>query len=197
VFPEVAFESTRGMSQGEFATWVQARARNDPHSYELLNGRIVMNPPAGFPHGSIESRVVRLLANFVVEGDLGEVLGSSQGYALPSGDTLEPDASFVSQARWSAMPAPRPGEFLQVVPDLVVEILSISTASYDRGEKRSIYERNGVREYWLIDPRSRELVQLCLEDGQFVASEPIDEAGRTASRVLDGLEIAVAGLFPG
>jgi Uma2 family endonuclease len=196
VFPELTFESTRGMSQQEFATWVQARAKGDPHCYELLNGRIIMNPPAGFPHGSIESRVVRRLANFVSERDLGEVLGSSQGFALPSGDTVEPDASFVSKARWSAMPAPRPGEFLHVVPDLVVEILSVSTASYDRGEKRSIYERNGVREYWLIDPRSRELVQLCLEDGRFAGGEPIDERGRVASRAIAGLELAVAELFP-
>jgi Uma2 family endonuclease len=85
----------------------------------------------------------------------GKVLDSSQGFELPSGDTVEPDHSFVSNERWDAAPAPKLGEFLKVVPDLVVEVLSQKTASQDRGEKKAIYERNGVREYWLVDPRAR------------------------------------------
>jgi Uma2 family endonuclease len=44
---------------------------------------------------------------------------------------------------------------LRIVPDLVVEVLSRKTASQDPGEKKAIYERNGVREYWLVDPRTR------------------------------------------
>ena len=44
---ELGFESTSGMSQVEFAAWVQAREGWDPFGYELLNGRVVMNPPRG------------------------------------------------------------------------------------------------------------------------------------------------------
>ena len=62
------------------------------------------------------------------------MLGSSAGYDLPSGDTLEPDVSFLSAARLAAGPAPERGRFLRIVPDLVVEILSDSTAKRDRGE---------------------------------------------------------------
>ena len=60
-----------------------------------------------------------------------------------------PDASFVVRARWEAEGPAEEGRFLRVVPDLVVESLSARTASYDRGEKKAIYETNAVREYWI------------------------------------------------
>src|SRR3990172_8882761 len=164
---ELTFESTAPMTQGEFFEWVDDRSRWDPNHYELLNGRAVMNPPAGYPHGEIDANVIRLLGGFVAERRLGKVFGSSQGFELPSGDTLEPDASFVSRERWQSAPLPEPGKFLRVVPDLVVEIISASTASRDRGEKKAIYERNRVREYWLLDWRTRELTLFNLVGDRF------------------------------
>jgi Uma2 family endonuclease len=193
---EVAFESTATMSQAEFTAWVQQRAGWDLNRYELLNGRIVMNPPAGFPHGSVEHRVQRILGDFVAARGLGEILGSSQGYHLPSGDIVEPDASFVSRARWDAMPTPEVGEFLRVVPDLAVEILSAATASRDRGEKKAIYARNGVTEYWIIDVRARELTVFSLEGDRYDAGRVLGESERVSSRVLAGFECGVAELLP-
>jgi len=194
--PEVAFESTATMSPAEFAAWAEQRAGWDLNHYELLNGRITMNPPAGFPHGSIGHRVQRILGAFVAAQDLGEVLDSSQGFKLTSGDVVEPDASFVSRGRWEAMPAPDLGEFLRVVPDLVVEILSGATASRDRGEKKAIYARNGVTEYWLVDPRAREVTVFALEGDRYDAGRVSGEADRVASRVLGGFECSVAELLP-
>jgi Uma2 family endonuclease len=193
--PEVAFESTSTMSPAQFAAWVRQREAWDPNRYELLNGRVVMNPPAGFPHGSVGQRVQRVLGNFAAAGGLGEVLDSSQGFLLPSGDTVEPDASFVGRERWDAMPAPEVGEFLRVVPDLVVEILSPSTASRDRGEKKAVYARNGVREYWLVDPRARQVTVFGLEGQAYDAGSVFAEGDRLASRVLPGLDCAVTELM--
>jgi Uma2 family endonuclease len=68
--PEVAFESTATMSPAEFAAWVEQRAGWDLNHYELLNGRIATNPPAGFPHGSIGHRVQRILGAFVAAQEL-------------------------------------------------------------------------------------------------------------------------------
>jgi Uma2 family endonuclease len=155
-----------------------------------------MNPPAGYPHGSTDSRVQWLLRSFVAARRLGEVLGSSQGFDLPSGDTVEPDAAYVSGERWAAMPAPEEGKFLRVVPDLIVEILSRgSTASYDRGEKKAIYERNGVREYWILDTHARSLTRFFSEEGRFSPAVTFAAHERYASRILEGLEFAVAELF--
>src|ERR1700722_5066933 len=73
------------------------------------------------------------------------VLPSSQGYALPTGDTLEPDAAYISNARWSAGPRARRGKFLRIVPALVVEILSKGTALRDRSEKKAVLEERRAR----------------------------------------------------
>lgn len=56
-------------------------------------------------------------------------------------------------------------------PDWVVEILSPSTTSRDRVAKRHVYERHGVREYWVVDPASRQAVVHVLRDGVYDVSE--------------------------
>jgi Uma2 family endonuclease len=193
---ELSFESTTPMTQSDFFGWAGDRSRWDLHHYELLNGRVVMNPPAGYPHGSIGSRLQRVLSNFVVDHAVGEVFDSSQGFELPSGDTLEPDASFVSRERWQSAPLPEPGKFLRVVPDLVVEIISASTASRDRGEKKAIYERNRVREYWLLDWRTRELTLFNLVGDRFDEGTVWAERDLATSKVLAGLSFRVGELLP-
>jgi Uma2 family endonuclease len=193
--PDLAFESTRTLTPSEFAAWIERRPASDTNRYELLNGRVVMTPPAGYPHGLIEGNVAAILGPFIRERQLGAYLGSSQGFELPSGDTVAPDASFVSTERWKAMPPPQGGEFLKVVPDLVVEILSPSTASHDRGEKRAVYERNGVREYWIVDPRAREVVVFALRAGRFDAGQVCGEDACVRSEVLAPLEINVRAIL--
>lgn len=193
---ELTFESIETVSQAEFAEWVEARPGTDLNRYELLNGRIVMTPPAGWPHGESEALIVESLVHHVRERRLGRVFGPSQGFELPSGDTIAADAAFVSNERWLAAAPPEPGKFLRVVPDLVVEILSPSTATRDRGEKKAIYERNGVREYWLVDPRARQVIRFELSQGRFDAGSVFAEGDAVASVVLAGLSMAVRDLFP-
>jgi Uma2 family endonuclease len=196
MIPQLVFESTESITQQEFAAFAAGReGTGDPNHYELLNGRVVMNPPAGYPHGKIGNLVQVLLGNFVLQRRSGEVFDSSQGFELPSGDTVEPDHSFVSQERWASA-NPVMGQFLRVVPDLVVEVLSTRTASQDRGEKKAVYERNGVREYWLIDPRARNLTVFALKEGLFGKAVTLSEEERFESNVLEGLAFLVRQLLP-
>jgi Uma2 family endonuclease len=197
VMRDLVFESTRTVTQPEFAAWVEARARTgDIAHYELLQGRVVMTPPAGYPHGEIESRIHLRLASFVASHRLGKVFGSSQGFELPTGDTVEPDLSFVSCERWDAAPPPETGKFLLVVPDFVLEILSPSTATHDRGEKKAVYERAGVREYWLVDGRAREVLAFLLEGTRY-GKERVFSAGEEArAEVVGGWVVDVGEIFP-
>ena len=128
--------------------------------------------------------------------NLGKLFDASQGFELQSGDTVEPDHAFVSYERWVAAPAPEPGRFLRVVPDLIVEVLSGRTASQDRGEKKAIYERNGVLEYWLVDPRAEEVTVFHAVAGRFDGGSVYGSTDRISSRVLRGLTIEMRDLMP-
>jgi Uma2 family endonuclease len=194
---DLVFESTESIDQAGFATFVANRERiGDNAHYELLNGRVVMNPPAGYPHGEIGSAIQILLGGFVRQQRLGKTFDSSQGFELASGDTLEPDHSFVSHARWAAGPAPEFGKFLRMAPDLVVEVLSLRTASQDRGEKKAIYERNGVREYWLVDARARTLTVFVLQNGSYRPGQSFGAGERAPSSVLPGFSWDITELLP-
>ncbi len=156
--PTETWDSDLYMDQSGFWAFCEERAaEGDINHYELLNGRVVMNPPAGWPQGAGSSVVSFVLTRVRQLGLPGYVLSLEQGFDLPSGDTVAPDVSFTSKARWDAAPPPRPGKYLQVVPDLVVEVLSRSTKTRDRGEKKAIYEANRVTEYWLVDLEQRTL----------------------------------------
>jgi Uma2 family endonuclease len=82
------------------------------------------------------------------------------------------------------------------VPDLIVEILSASTAKLDRGKKYHLYERYGVGEYWLLDPTERSLEVYHLKEAQYVRLGFFEPGMRFRSEVLD-IEIEVDALFDG
>jgi Uma2 family endonuclease len=191
---QTAFRSEEYFTQKQFRRWVDQRPRTDVSHYELIDGRIVMTPPAGQQHASAEAALVHLLREHVTANGLGTVFGSSAGYDLPSGDTVEPDVSYISSARLSAGPRTGPDQFLRIVPNLVVEILSPSTAKRDQTEKKDIYARNGVDEYWIVDPRRRTVTVHSLTKQAYGAGR-MYARGTIRSPVLLKLRIEIEQLF--
>jgi Uma2 family endonuclease len=191
---ETAFRSEERFDQRAFRRWIDARPASDINHYELIEGRIVMTPPSGWPHGGVEAALVERLSRHVRERRLGTVLGSSTGYDLPSGATVEPDVSFISAKRLAGGPKPIPGKFLRVVPNLVVEILSPATARRDRTEKKNVYERARVDEYWIVDPARKEVTLFDLGKKGYGAGRSA-KSGRIKSRGLPELNLHVEELF--
>lgn len=191
---ETAFRSDESFTQWEFWHWLNERPRSDINHYELLDGRIVMTPPAGWPHGRIGAVLTGAISEHVRARKLGIVCDASTGFDLPSGDTVEPDVSFISSERLAAGPAPERRKFLRVVPTLVIEILSEPTAKRDRTEKKEIYERNGIDEYWLVDPDRREVTVFHLAGGRYDTGAVLP-SGPIASKVLPALTIDANDVF--
>jgi Uma2 family endonuclease len=192
---ETAFISTETFTQKGFKDWAENRPTGDINRYELASGKIFMTPPAAWEHAEVEARVIRILGDFVTKRNLGKIFGSSAGYELPSGDTLEPDASFISRGRWLKGPRPRRGQFLKIVPTLAVEIISPATARRDRIEKKRIYEANGVDEYWLVDPQRREITIYLLAGEKYDHGSRFEARQKFRSEVLVGLEVPARLLF--
>ena len=81
-------------------------------------------------------------------------------------------------------------------PDLVVEVVSPSSARRDRGPKRAVYGRLGVREYWVVDSDGR-CVERYVNDGADVleAVDQVTGGDALTSPMLAGFEVVVAALF--
>lgn len=187
------FESVESFTPEELLRFVEdEEARGSLYHYELLDGRIHMTPPAGGTHSVAQGNLFGALHRFVTDAKLGRVYGSSAGYRLPTNDVVEPDIAFVSNERHAGMPPIQPGKWLVVVPDLVMEVLSPKHEKTDREKKRAIYERNGVREYWIVDPAERS-VQLLVLAGASYGERRVDDIVK--SSVLAGFQVAVADIF--
>jgi Uma2 family endonuclease len=79
-------------------------------------------------------------------------------------------------------------------PDFVIEVISPSTARYDRIYKLRKYEKAGAREYWIVDPETKSVQVFILENGRFLASG-YDETEKAPVTVLPGCEIDLQAVF--
>jgi Uma2 family endonuclease len=86
---------------------------------------------------------------------------------------------------------------LRGAPDLIVEVLSPGTARLDKSTKFLLYERHGVREYWIADPKHRQLEVWTLVNGEYMQQGVYRPDETFVSVVLGGTAIAVKALFGG
>ncbi|MCX8164568.1 MAG: Uma2 family endonuclease, partial [Aquificaceae bacterium] len=83
------------------------------------------------------------------------------------------------------------------IPDLVVEVVSPSTLKRDLVDKMKIYESQGVKEYWLVFPSEKTIMVYTLKDKGYELFSYATEKGRVSSKVLEGFEVDVSGIFEG
>jgi Uma2 family endonuclease len=165
----------------------------DGYRYELIKGELERMAPATLEHAWTESWFVRHLGTIADAQHLGAVFGSSAGYVFGHNpDTvLEPDVSFVRADR-----LPRGADwraFAEVVPDLVVEIVSPSERKAHLDRKIAIYLAAGVRLVWYVDPRRRSITVFAPDREPAVLHEA-DELD--AGSVVPGFRTRVAECFP-
>ncbi|HET7232641.1 MAG TPA: Uma2 family endonuclease [Longimicrobium sp.] len=128
-----------------------ARLPNDGNRYEVIGGELFVTPAPKPIHAKVATRISRVLEEFVEKHALGEVFGHAVDILFGEGDYLEPDLLFVRRERMSIVT----DRGVEAAPDLVVEVLSPTTAARDRRLKRERYAMFGVPEYWLVDPVAR------------------------------------------
>ncbi len=194
MIPDPVFRSLTTFTQAEFVRWLEGLPAHDLHHYELLEGLIVREPPAGWPHGHVAMEIGSRLAPFVRQRRLGLVFDSSQGFELGTGDVVEPDVSFVSSARWDLLARPIRG-FPTIAPDLVFEVLSPAPGGIDRTQKKRIYERNQVLEYALVDCEAQTFDVFRWEAGAYAPGQLLAAGERFVSRVMPGFRLRISDVF--
>ena len=123
--------------------------------YELVKGELFETPPAGGRHGSVAMRVGASLNSYVRSNDLGEVFAAETGFILHRNpDTVRaPDASFVAKDRLPRRELPT--GYMDVIPDLVVEVVSPSDREREVLDKVEEWLQAGTRLVWVIYPAAR------------------------------------------
>ena len=163
----------------------------DDKRCQLLDGELIVPPSPTSRHQAIVGQLFVALNRFVAENGLGRTWVAPLDVVLSDYDVAQPDILFVSNDRSSIITEPN----IQGAPDLVVEILSPATAQYDRGYKRTLYGRHGVREYWLVDPDA-ETVEVLTESAEGLALGATYRRGDTLiSLLLDGLAVSLEQIF--
>jgi Uma2 family endonuclease len=134
-----------GWTYSEFA-----RLPSDGNRYEVIAGELYVTPAPRPRHELISQRLNRQLDNFVNEHHLGWVFTAPIDVLFAEGEYVEPDLVFVRRERVGIIS----DRGIEAAPDLIVEILSDSTAKTDRGPKLRQYTRFGVPLYWIADPEA-------------------------------------------
>jgi Uma2 family endonuclease len=162
----------------------------DGSQQELIRGVIVTMPPPGGRHGVCCARVVRHLSNHVEDHNLGTVTAKDTGFVSERDpDTVRgPDVAFWTRERLAEIPE----GYIEIPPDLVVEVVSPSD-HYSRVQtKLRHYLERGVRMVWVVDPedrsvtvyRSREQARILVETDTLDGEE-----------VVPGFRVGVARLL--
>ena len=159
---------------------------------ELLDGDLVMVAAPNLKHQEVQFRIGRELGNFIVERSLGKLFYAPCDVVLSDTDVVQPDLLFISREREHLLSG---GENVQGAPDLVIEILSPATADRDRGYKRELYGRHGVREYWLVDPLTETITVHRQRDGALTSTRTFTREQTLRSSLLPGLELHLENVF--
>jgi len=159
--------------------------------YELIEGELLMTPAPIPEHQRISGRLDFALRKFVMEKELGEVFYAPCDVYLDAENVVQPDILFISKERLNII-----GEKnIQGAPDLVIEIVSEGSAYRDLIQKKRLYSRFGVKEYWLAVPGEELIEVYILKDNAYILFNAYTRDDTLESPCLTELRIGLRGIF--
>lgn len=164
---------------------------DDGNRYELLRGALVTMPPANYDHGTVSLGAGWHLKSYARQTEAGDVM-TEVGFILGRNPTtvLAPDVAFVQRDRAPA--ASERGGFVEMAPDVAVEVVSPSNSLAEMHDKVLTYLEAGVRMVLVLEP-TRRTVTVHTPDRRshtLLPDETLD-----GGDVLPGFAVLVADLF--
>lgn len=139
------------------------RLPDDGKRYQIIGGEVYMTPAPIPHHQRLLTRLFKILDDFVTKESLGEIFLAPCDVILSNEDVVQPDIFFISKERLHIITQKN----IQGAPDLIIEIVSHYNPKIDKILKKRLYERYGVKEYWIVDPERREIEILALKREEF------------------------------
>ena len=159
--------------------------------YQLIGGKFVMTPAPTPYHQIVSGRIEDELKAYCKPKALGEVVHAPLDVYFNDTEVFQPDIIFISHGRANIIGEKK----IEAAPDLVVEILSPSTAYYDLRHKMRVYEAAGVKEYWIVDPMEKTVEVFENAGKEFKLVSSAREKGLAQSKLLPGFEMSAEKIF--
>lgn len=163
----------------------------DRNRYEIVDGDLHVTPSPNTLHQRIVRNLLVALDHHVRTHKLGEVFVAPYDVVFGEATVLEPDVLFVSKARAHIIREKN----LSGPPDLVVEVLSVSSERLDREIKPKQYALYGVPEFWRIDPEAKTVEIFCLKEGAYELTAHLGFGDSLTSPTFPGFSIPVSSLW--
>ncbi len=155
---------------------------------ELIDGEVYEMPAPEYAHQRVVGLIYRRLSSFVEDKGLGEVVLSPIDVILSEDAVVQPDIAFISDLS-------KIKKRIEGTPDLVVEVVSPSSLKRDITDKFRLYEKHGVKEYWLVFPAEKSVLVFTLTDKGYELFSEAHEKGKVKSKLLEGFELEVEELW--
>lgn len=137
-------------------------------SYEIIGGEEFMSPAANLDHSGIIMRLGMIIGTHLSNNKSGYVYPDDVDVHFSDGSLYKPDLVVVLKSNEKILAGQKN---IYGAPDMVVEVLSHSTRKKDLTIKKDTYEAQGVREYWIVDPRAKSVMVYLLKDGKYFLDE--------------------------
>ena len=165
----------------------------DDKRYELIEGELLMTPSPVPGHQRISRKIAVRLERFITEKNLGEVFYAPCDVHLDDENVLQPDILFIARERLDIIG----DKNIQGAPDLVIEIISESSAYRDMVQKKKLYVRFGIKEYWIVIPEEGSIEIFILKNDTYQSYKNYTREDILESPSLKGLTIALKEIFKG
>ena len=163
---------------------------DDGKRREIIDGDLYVTPSPLTPHQRTLLELAFAFRAFLQRHPLGEVLIAPLDVILDEHEVHEPDLLFVLNEHKDILQ-----DWVRGVPDLVVEILSPSTETRDRGIKLKAYGRFGVAEYWIVDPVAQAVEVYRLSPEGLQLAQTFAGDAKVTTPLLPGFSLPVISIF--
>ncbi len=159
--------------------------------YELIDGEFILTPSPGTDHQGVSFELSGMLRDFLRKHKIGRAFAAPMDVVFDKWNVCQPDLLFVSNERASIITSAA----VRGAPDMVMELLSPSNSYYDVTKKKDLYERFGVKEYWIVDPMEHSIDIFANKNGTFALVFSGRGTGQAPSEVLPEFVVEIVELF--